>query len=485
MAQDCAYDTPASPPHESLHYQELSHGEGDTVINSLDELLVLLETDITAKSVAVWSCVLGYAEALTTHPKNRYSIYPLPFTALERLTTIFSPPTAANHRDAARQMANYVWDSVKSTQKKDELHANTLYCMLQPACGKAIDCFGAALLTVLGLRQQGYESILALSEDHAYEMHIGEHNQACTCEVAIPGSTQLQRQKRALEVGETLKKSTLTPQSSWLYMQDAAYQCTIPKEMLTAAVANLCTLIQTKGGVETNSAPLLELKRELLWKMYPLDDSMALINLALCEEHVPSERKSAVENVSLIESLYMQAVAATQPLDKHVYPYTTYAIYCKCHQDDVSKLTQACDLFGRAARVVSYYPYEPGDSRLLVKEMVDAASCMYNDVLHDDEGEVRKVPNALVEYMWRFYDWLFLWGERTGQEILSSIRQIFVQTAKIVDHKQRCRTLDSPFQSARLQGPVQQALRHAKLQNLTMSLCLVVERGTKRRRTQK
>eukprot|EP00536_Pseudo-nitzschia_multiseries_P017391 jgi/Psemu1/299453/fgenesh1_pm.1526_\ len=307
--------------------------------------------------MALWSCVLGYCEALSTHRDDdrRYRIFPLPMQALERLAVtefrsrILDPAAAAaaaaatptpsattptpthsaaavrtvgttanasaaaaaaaaaavrdSHRSLARAVANAVWDTAGHSSKKDEEHANSLYvCLRGKVDRKSLDCLGASVATVAGLKILQEEdddddaeaqnahgvgraragagfratSMLTLSEDHAYETHVIEVDGVDvdadadadkdpitiggTCEVAIPGSTKRQKAKRACEIADTFKDKggggaggggdgsvLLTPETSWLYMANNSVVCdTIPMS-LVPIVANVnCTIRSSK-----------------------------------------------------------------------------------------------------------------------------------------------------------------------------------------------------------------------------------------------
>ncbi|KAL7558717.1 hypothetical protein ACA910_013430 [Epithemia clementina (nom. ined.)] len=336
--------------------------------------------------LALWSCLLGYCEGLCTskQEQHRFHLFPIPIQALERLveteftqplrdlvlvdpnntagpqlSVVCSPeqpelssstsppqpqqrrppplPRRLPHRQAAQAISNWIWKRVKSKSNvKDEAHANSVWIVLRGSAvdGKSVDCFGAALATVIGLRQAGgyHDSILTLSEDHAYESHPSEENHigsSCgldattaattttmipmnTCEVAIPGNTKAQQAKRGQETSLTFaaaaggkattmhpSKPRLTPQTSWLYMGMAPVYCSTPSMIVAAALANLNFQIEQSLAqrYERNSRPLIELKRDLLWVLKDANQidkfPFALCELAWSEEHVTSERGEA------------------------------------------------------------------------------------------------------------------------------------------------------------------------------------------------
>ena len=200
--------------------------------------------------VALWSVIAGYCEAVTTHkdPLQRYCIFPIPIDALRRLvneefvsfiqdtikydlqqqeqqdklnieeqrkknavsksksskggkTAIITTTTAAtatakedpdDHRIAVRHISNAIWkkaQSNKSLNVKEELHANSLYVLLRGGSidKRSLDCFGAALITIITCRYLGYNSLLTLSEDHAYECHpiIVPSSDTAVCEASF------------------------------------------------------------------------------------------------------------------------------------------------------------------------------------------------------------------------------------------------------------------------------------------------------------
>ena len=327
-------------PRDSKHWQSLVHRESDRWIHSLEELKDRFRSDIDTNSgaeknnihggtMAFWSCVAGYCEALATHKETRYEIFPIPIDALERLardefeTKILSVARASVeaspvvnqnathdnqnqqevHRIKVRAVANAVWDTAVNSSKKDEEHANSIYvCLRGHIDKKSIDCLGSSVATVAGsmmleeesIKQQEQSpngavikrtSILALSEDHVYERHIIEIPEQPpirgTCEVAIPGSTKRQKAKRACEIAATFvdKKacSLLTPESSWLYMANHPVVCSTTPTALVPIVANINCNIRSKTPGSTGSASagssleskqLYRLKRELLWVLY-------------------------------------------------------------------------------------------------------------------------------------------------------------------------------------------------------------------------
>ena len=151
-------------PRDSKHWQSLVHRESDRWIHSLEELKDRFRSDLDANSsagkssihggtMAFWSCVAGYCEALATHKETRYEIFPIPIDALKRLardefeTKILAVARASVeasdavikncsktenkyqqevHRIKVRAVANAVWDTAVNSSKKDEEHANSV-----------------------------------------------------------------------------------------------------------------------------------------------------------------------------------------------------------------------------------------------------------------------------------------------------------------------------------------------------------------------
>lgn len=170
-------------PQESEHWKSLVHHESDKLIHTLEELKDRFRSDVNENSnggelMAIWSCVSGYCEALATHKEayKRYSIFPIPIDALERLVksefwqTILDPAQATlppedttqqlslqaiqnRHRLRVRAVANAVWDTAVNSSKKDEEHANSLYvCLRGKIDRKSIDCLGSSVATVAGVK---------------------------------------------------------------------------------------------------------------------------------------------------------------------------------------------------------------------------------------------------------------------------------------------------------------------------------------------
>lgn len=348
------YDNPSRSPQESWHWQSLSHHEGDRCLANIQQVTAQLLADVQRGedfSVAVWSVLLGYCEALCTSSKERFNPFPIPWDALCRLVQneFTLPPSAAealDPRQAARQVSNFVWSKVVSKSNvKDEKHANSLYTVLRGRQhNKSVDCFGAALVSVLALRQQGYTTMsLQLSEDHAYARMGNE-----TYEVAIPGHTKAQQEKRGQEIAQSFVKRELTPADSWLYMEGYAVTCDTNGKILAAALANVNCLIENKANYEMYSEPLLIIKRDLLWELKDqghdyLDRlSFGLCELGWAEEHMTSARgqarialKDDVETnsvmVTTMEHLYHQAVECSKMHygDKQVYPYCYLGFFHK------------------------------------------------------------------------------------------------------------------------------------------------------------
>jgi len=218
------YDDPTSPPCGSAHRLRLGgrddDGEGDGAppVRCHEELLSAFRNDVDSlgptgprddgddggddddddgttrerryyRTLAEWSCIVGYCEALLTHPdpSRRHPAFPLPLHRLRRLVDEEFVPLldAARSRvvDAAdvdagggggrtvRAVSDAIWGRArsKSTSIRDEHHANGLYaCLRGDVDGRSLDCFGAALLVVIGMNVLGFRgSTLTLSEDHA------------------------------------------------------------------------------------------------------------------------------------------------------------------------------------------------------------------------------------------------------------------------------------------------------------------------------
>jgi menin len=347
-------------PSLSPHWQSLTHLPDDDMLETMADLkdallndLLLSDGRITAVhahrsaqqqqqqqqplppqredgvTLAVWSCIVGYMEALATHKKQRYRIFPIPVRALKRLVddefipriqaaavavssatgvaagTSFHPATTTRHRELVKAIANVIWSqTLHKPNTRDKWHANSVYVWLRGNIDKkSLDCFGSALITLAGchLVQQSQQnglatkttptslttSRLALSEDHAYETHYitstdptdnhGDKNVLVvrgTCEVAVPGNTHAAQAKRGREIGETfVPGSNLTPETSWLYMASNPVICESLGMTLAAVVGNInCTIDKKSGGSSSvqslASGQLFDVKRELLWVLY-------------------------------------------------------------------------------------------------------------------------------------------------------------------------------------------------------------------------
>jgi hypothetical protein len=219
-----ASTTAMTAPQESEHWQFLVHEESDKWIYTLDELKDRFRSDLRASSssssnsddtaseikassnggetMALWSCLAGYCEALATHKDagRRYQIFPIPIDALHRLVTtefwsrVLVPAEAtveaaaasktscdakayqAKHRARVKAVANAVWNTAVNSQKRDEEHANSLYvCLRGNIDRKSIDCLGSSVTTLAGVKllqsrdeeesfQTAVTSMLTLSE---------------------------------------------------------------------------------------------------------------------------------------------------------------------------------------------------------------------------------------------------------------------------------------------------------------------------------
>ena len=178
-------------PQESEHWQSLVHQESDKWVHTLQQLIDRFRADVVAskkcvtndyggETMAIWSCLSGYCEALATHKEasKRYSVFPIPMDAIVRLgtnefrTTVLDRAEASlandhssssqeRHRARVRAVANAVWGTALSSSKKDEEHANSLYVCLRGSIDrKSIDCLGSSVTTVAGVKllQQSFEA---------------------------------------------------------------------------------------------------------------------------------------------------------------------------------------------------------------------------------------------------------------------------------------------------------------------------------------
>lgn len=384
-------DSPSNHPCNSTHWKHLKHKHSDKLLNNLDELRSYFKTYIQAisnqeenerndqinDSLAIWSCIVGYCEALTTHKDSskRFSLFPIPIDALCRLVTSefkdfvqqitrnmkpnFSDSKTSNkkekkistslHRDTAKTISNGIWAQVLSKPSaRDELHSNSLYVALRGNIDKkTLDCFGATVVTIAGLHMLGIRSFLTLSEDHAYETHyemmLSDDGQSsiapnqtsssfptkiCTCELAVPGNTKISQAKRGNEISMTFTdKSELTPQKSWLYMGAHPVICTTLSMAIAAVISNVTCLIeyQRKNRFSIVSRSLFEMKRDLLWVLkdegHLSKFPYAMMELGDCEEHTTSKRGESWINIPelggdilMIESLYHEAISVSRSL---------------------------------------------------------------------------------------------------------------------------------------------------------------------------
>lgn len=549
---DYIYDKPTQDPRESPHWKALDHREGDRCLQDLPDLKQVFAADLAAGGprLALWSCLLGYCEALCTHrsPQSRHSVYPVPLDALRRLVDAeFAPPpppTAADsttrspiststhhhqHRAAAQAVSNWVWGNVASKANvKDEMHANSLYIALRGRIdGKSVDCFGAALVTVIGLRQLGFEqSMLTLSEDHAYESHY-EDGCLCTCEVAIPGNTKAQKAKRGQETAKTFdsnnskKASQLTTETSWIYMGMAPVYCRTAPMILAAALANVNCMIETKqqGKMELNSEPLLLIKRELLWILKDAGHidafPFALCELGWSEEHCTSARGETMRSipdlapipVTTIESLYHEAIVCNQTRyeDRQVYPYCYMAYFHKDGgQTEEYRFGVALKYFYHAARVAGRYSHEWADTLQLTKVLTKISEFLVREIWSDPTmGSAprtwRDVSHAVAAARWMlaFFDALLAWEERNHDRFLpilqSNHKTGIARVFALVSHDVRVRSFQPPpidhdddelpkLQSARLQGALGEALQKPKVSISDLQLTIVSEGRRSRKR---
>jgi len=504
------YDNPSLSPQESEHWKALNHEEGDRLIETIQALQDMLLLDLESK-LSLWSTLLGYCEALSTSKNIRYKIFPIPIDALQRLVKDeFTPPRCSDHRQAAHAISNWVWSKVlPKSNVKDEKHANSLYVVLTSIDRKSVDCFGAAVSTVIGLRDIGFDSTLVLSEDHAYECHTTDGTIE-TCEVAIPGNTKAQRKKRGQEIIKTFQNSQLTPNTSWLYMFQNAVYCRTPGMILGAILANVNALIDHNNNRwELYSEPLLILKRELLWILknngYLERIPFALCELGWSEEHMTSEggeKRVSIEledetaDVTTMEALYHEAIKCNKQRyqDKQVYPYCYLGFFHKDGgQDEEYRLPLAMKYFSEAARVASGYRYESGHTLQLTKVMTKVSEFIVHEILCDNDiPRAWSTPvNAVTSCRWliSFYDYLLLWEERSGSESFlpicrsshkTGISRAFAQLSSDI----RIQSFGAqPTQSQRLTGSLRKALEAPKISISDMHLTIMTE--TKRRRKRK
>ena len=521
------YDNPELDPRRSPHWKSLDHRDGDFLIENMEQLICKFKSAVSATEkldIATWSCVLGYCEALSTHKQVRYSLFPIPIDSLRRLveTDFTLPAVAETHRKTVQTVSNWVWSKVVSkSNAKDEQHANSLYIVLRGSVdGKSIDCFGAALSTVIGMRRLGFDnSVLSLSEDHAYESHTihpsdGDNaTKFCTCEVAIPGNTKSQKSKRAKETAETFQKnSALTPQTSWLYMGMAPIECKTEYMICAAALANLNALIGSSTSTERYSEPLLLVKRDLLWILKDaghLDSfPFALCELGYCEEHCTSDRGEArftitalaSVSVTAMEGLYHQAISCCidQYQDKQVYPYCYMGFFHKDggqEEGEEDRLVASVRYFSQASRVASQYKYEWGDSLQLTKVMTRISEYVVHEILAKNKTPRKWTDkkNAVDVGRWlaRFFDNLFLWEELTNEQFLSILKANYKtgigKAFSLLSCEIRANifTDDLPLQSKRLKGSLRAALQTKKVAVSDMHLIIIADEGRGRRRKRK
>ncbi|KAL3762103.1 hypothetical protein ACHAW5_008843 [Stephanodiscus triporus] len=506
------YDDPTSPPGESAHRRRLGDDDDDDDAQVHEELLRAFRNDVDYlesdahdetrkyRILAEWSCVVGYCEALSTHAdaSRRYSMFPVPLDSLRRLVEEEFVPllhdaarsdaaprtrdddddaTAGRgesvHRRTVRAVSNAIWGKAqnKNSSTRDELHANSLYsCLRGEIDGKSLDCFGAALLVVIGMNMLGFRgSRLTLSEDHAYESHLDEDGDGgdgdgtdtdeanhrrrssvkrATCEVAIPGNTKAARAKRGREISRTFesKSGAVTAETSWLYMAKNPVLCNTPCMVMAAMISNLnCDIGKNRPGSDDGrplvvSRPLYRLKRDMLWILHECMTAFpfALMELGECEEHLSSQRGMEWVDASELlqckgtlilrnEKLFLDAISISKSRygDAQVYPY----LYCGHYHRDAGRdgqeyrLVEALRLYSNATRVASSYRYDAKDCLQLMKHFTTVASLISKDILlspRNSGGIVNdarpwiKVDNAIAAATWLlgFFDSLMLWEER-------------------------------------------------------------------------
>ena len=529
------YDYPSESPEKSPHWERIvgedslatkqaSDDDGSIIaggaagttmiINSHEELIAAFKQDVTCLQqignsnrkevylkVAVWSCIIGYCEAITTHKDSsrRYSIFPIPMSSLIRLvqeeflplikqvssntndSTIEPTSDDNDHRETVRSLSNAIWKRCqnKSSSMQDELHANSLFVLLcGEVDGKSLDCFGAALSTVVGMNLLGYASILTLSEDHAYESHkTSSNNLYATCEVAVPGNTKASQSKRGREISETFidlqkqsprqeSRKNITAETSWLYMKGNAVLCDNPCMVLAGIVGNMNCDIDKQKHVGVSNKPVLvsgalyKLKRDLLWQLYDakcIDNfPFALMELGECEEHLSSERGMEWTDASTLltneeikdedsgkgktmvlrnEHLFLLAISISKKnyRDAQVYPYLYAAHYHRdAGREDQSqeyRLVESMRLYSEASRVACQYRFDAKDCLQLMKHMTTVSSLIAKDILLSPnevggDGKVSRKwqlqDNAIAAATWLlgFFDSLLLWEEQEESQFV-------------------------------------------------------------------
>jgi len=497
------YDDPSSNPKESLHWRRVHKNDSvdaspKLLLNNHEELLQHFQRDVDSmkksnnkkdnyQSIALWSCIIGYAEALTTHKDatRRYNIFPIPLDSIQRLVNdefipiinqaqdtvnnAKSNTTSAKgesiHRQTIRAVSNAIWKKAqnRNSNMQDELHANSLYsCLCGDVDKKSIDCFGSALLSVVGMNILGFNSSLTLSEDHAYETHVDSTDSTdvrSTSEIAIPGNTKAAQSKRGKDIASTFEElncDSITPETSWLYMHGNAVICDTPLMTLAAMIGNLnCDIDKQKvGGDGTKphivSKPLYKIKRDMVWILYDYEYMstfpFALMELAEAEEHLSSERgMELIDATELLKSkgtteilkneeLFLQAIhiSQTRYKDKQVYPYLYAAHYHRDagrdDQDEEYRLVESLRLYYEAARVASTYRYDTKDCMQLMKHFTTVSSLIVKDILslQCDEGNTKaprqwqKEDNLVAATTWliALLDSLLLWEENEHKQFV-------------------------------------------------------------------
>ena len=224
------------------------------------------------------------------------------------------------------------------------------------------------------------------------------------------------------------------------------------------------------------SVPLYRLKRDLLWCLYDGQYinkfPFALIELGDCEDHCCSSRgetvvkspqlssqSSSTIHVLQLEQLFLEAISSCKTYynDSQTYPYFYAGHYHKDAGLDLGasqeyRLVEAIRLYAQASRVAStHYIYDSKDSLYLMKHMTIIASLIYLDILttttttttgEPPEPSTKEVPpkqqkkkeerrprtwayreNAIAAGTWLlgFYDSLFFWEEKCGQQTFVEI----------------------------------------------------------------
>jgi len=247
--------------------------------------------------------------------------------------------------------------------------------------------------------------------------------------VAVPGNTKASKAKRGREISRTFEEggdgsTTITAETSWLYMAKNPVLCTTPRMVMAAMISNLNCDIDgggrggpgggavgggggggAGGKPHVVSRPLYRMKRDMLWILHDCECGtttttfpFALMELGECEEHLSSRR--GLEWVDASESsqcsgggtlvlrnekLFLDAIRISRTVygDAQVYPY----LYCGHYHRDAGRdgqeyrLVESLRLYAEAARVASTYRYDSRDCLQLMKHFTTVSSLISNDIL--------------------------------------------------------------------------------------------------------